>query len=327
MTEQVPEQIPEHSGPSRRGARAGVITLGAAAVAALVVVAIAVAANKADSPSGDGNGTIGGSPAAPSGDVIARATILDDGTNGPQLCLGGVAESYPPQCGGPDVVGWDWDKVTGFDHANGVRWGEFVVTGTYDATAGTFTLTRPAVAAAAYDGNDLPTPGVEPVWNTPCPEPAGGWQVVDPALTSQSSLEQTMQAAQARADFGGAWIDQSINPAADGGVTSSNEGELNDPHHLILNIAVTGDPQAAEVELRKTWGGPLCVSKVQHTDRELQEIQNELSSQPGLLYSSSSNDHVDVTVIWDDGSLQRQFDQQYGTGTVVVSSALQRVER
>ena len=324
MNEQVPEEITERSGPIRRGPRAGAITLGAAAVAALVVVAIAVAANNADSRSGK-NHDIGGSPSKPSGDVIARATVLDDGTNGPQLCLGGVAESYPPQCGGPDVVGWDWSKVTGFDHASGVRWGEFVVTGTYDATAGTFTLTRPAVAAAAYDGNDLPTPDAGAVWNTPCPEPQGGWRVVDPALTSQASLEQTLQAAQARADFGGAWIDQSINPAADGGVTAGNEGELNDPNHLILNIAVTSDTQAVERELRKTWGGPLCVSKVQHTERELQDIQNELSAQSGLLYSSSSNDHVDVTVVWDDGSLQSQFDQEYGTGTVVVSSALQLV--
>ncbi len=323
--EQIPEQIPEQSGPTRRGPSAGLITLGAAAVAALVVVAIAVVANNADSPSGNKNGNIGGSPAAPSGDVIARATVLDDGTNGPQLCLGGVAESYPPQCGGPDVIGWDWSAVSGFDHASGVRWGEFVVTGTYDATAGTFTLTRPAIAAAAYDGNDLPKPGVAPVWNTPCPEPRGGWQVIDPALTSQTSLEQTLQAAQARSDFAGAWVDQSINPAADGGVTSSNEGELNDPAQLILNVAVTSDPQAVEPELRKTWGGPLCVSKAQHTERELQDIQNELSSRSDLLYSSSSNDHVEATVVWDDGSLQRQLDQQYGEGTVVVSSALQRV--
>ncbi len=323
--EQVPEQIPEQNRPSRPGPRAGLITLGAAAVVALVVGAIAVAASNGSSPSDDGN--IGGAPPGPSGDLITRGTVLDDGTNGPQLCLGGVAESYPPQCGGPDVIGWDWSAVSGFDHASGVRWGEFVVIGTYDASAGTFTLTRPPVAASEYDGNELPKPGAAPVWNTPCPEPQGGWRVVDPALTSQSSLEQTLQAAQARSDFAGAWVDQSINPASDGGVTSSNEGELNDPAQLILNVAVTSDPQSVEPELRTTWGGPLCVSKARHTERELQDIQNELPSQSDLLYSSPVNDHVEVTVVWDDGSLQRQFDEQYGEGTVVVTSALHPVKR
>ena len=49
-------------------------------------------------------------PAAP-GEVSTRGivTILDDG-EGPELCLGAVAESWPPQCGGPPVLGWDWKQ-------------------------------------------------------------------------------------------------------------------------------------------------------------------------------------------------------------------------
>ncbi len=341
MTEQTPGQVPgqsgpeqiseqiseqsEQSGPARRGPRAALATLGVAAVVGLVVAAIVFAANQTGSSAGGKPGGIGGAPHGQTGDLIARGTVLDDGTNGPQLCLGGVAESYPPQCGGPDVVGWDWDQVTGFDHASGVRWGEFVVIGTYDATHETFTLTRPAVAAAEYHGGDLPEPAASPVWRTPCPEPDGGWKVVDPTLTSQSTLEQTLQIAQARSDFGGAWVDQSINPATDGGGTPTPEGDLNDPAQLVLNVAVTSDPQAVEAELRRTWGGPLCVSKVQHTERELQQIQSQLASQPGLLYSSTSNDRVEATVISDDGTLQQRLDQTFGPGTVVVTSALQPV--
>jgi len=327
MTEQVPEQISHELGPTRRGPRAGLITVGAATVVAAVVVAIAFAANNADSPSGDKHRNIGGAPGGKSGELIGRGTVLDDGTNGPQLCLGGIMESYPPQCSGPDVLNWDWDKVTGFDHANGVRWGEFVVIGTYDSGAGTFTLTRPAVRGPEYDGAGLPSSGVvTPEFQTPCPAPSGGWRVVDPALTTQASLDETLRQAQARSDFAGAWVDQSINPAMDGGVTPGNEGELNDPSQLVLNIAVTGDLRAAELELRQTWGGALCISQAQHTERELQQIQSDLSSESGLLYSNAGNDHVEATVIWDDGSLQQRLDQRYGSGTVVVTSALQPFE-
>jgi hypothetical protein len=34
-------------------------------------------------------------------------------------------------------------------------------------------------------------------------------------------------------------------------------------------------------------------------------------------------DIVEVGVIWDDGSLQAEYDKKYGTGTVQVWSALQ----
>src|SRR5690242_3299087 len=37
-------------------------------------------------------------------------TVLDPGT-GPELCLGPVAESYPPQCSGPKIEGFEWGDV------------------------------------------------------------------------------------------------------------------------------------------------------------------------------------------------------------------------
>jgi hypothetical protein len=87
-------------------------------------------------------------PAAP-GTVRTRslATVMDTGS--PELCLGPVAESYPPQCGGPALAGWDWLDHRGmFDHQGEIRWGTFMVTGTFDGT--TFTATD-AVAGALYD--------------------------------------------------------------------------------------------------------------------------------------------------------------------------------
>ena len=72
-----------------------------------------------------------------------------DGHRPPELCLGAVAESYPPQCGGPEIRGWDWDDQHGvFDQQGKIRWGQFAVTGTWDGT--TFTVTD-AIPAALYD--------------------------------------------------------------------------------------------------------------------------------------------------------------------------------
>lgn len=101
-------------------------------------------------------------PAA-SGPVRSRtlALVMDTGT--PELCLGPVAESWPPQCRGPVIAGWDWRK-TGrgmFERQGDVRWGQFAVTGTWDGTALTVT---DAIPAALYD----PMVPEEPTY----PEPA-----------------------------------------------------------------------------------------------------------------------------------------------------------
>lgn len=87
-------------------------------------------------------------PAAP-GPVrtLSIATVMDTGS--PVLCLGPVAESYPPQCDGPPLAGWDWGQYKGtYEAANGVRWGAYNVGGNWDGT--TFTATD-AVTAALYD--------------------------------------------------------------------------------------------------------------------------------------------------------------------------------
>jgi hypothetical protein len=82
------------------------------------------------------------------------ATVMDTGS--PVLCLGPVAESYPPQCDGPPLAGWDWADHRGtYEAANGVRWGAYNVGGTWDGT--TFTATD-AVSGAVYDPAAQPSP-------------------------------------------------------------------------------------------------------------------------------------------------------------------------
>jgi hypothetical protein len=254
-------------------------------------------------------------------EVIGAATVLEDRDHGPQLCLGGVLDSYPPQCGGPDLIGWDWDAVSGSEEASGVRWGEYVVIGAYDPAADSLTLTRPAVHADDYDGTEFDQPD-EDVWTTPCDEPVGGWKVVDPSLTTEESMSRALERASRRDDYAGAWIDQSINPAAQGDIGAEDETDLNDPAKLILNIAVTSNPGVAEAELRDIWGGALCVSRAEHTEAEMRAIQDEITRTQGMVSASSSVDRADLEVIWNDGTLQQEMDDRYGAGLVIVTSAL-----
>ncbi|MDP3890348.1 hypothetical protein [Nocardioides sp.] len=271
-----------------------------------------------------GSDTAAAPPAAPTtmptsvpasdGEVHGFATVMDTGT-GPELCLGGVMESYPPQCGGPRIEGFDWADQDGmFDQEGEIRWGLFALTGTFDGT--TFTVTRPAVPGALYDPI-AEEPDEDPL-TTPCPEPEGGWQVVDPARTDQASMEAVFAEASRLDDYAGAWMDQSPNPAD----PTSDPEAMNDPTLVIVNVTVTGDPAAAEADLREVWGGMLCVSRAEHTEAELSGIQQELGELPGLLSSWSGRDRVHVEVVFDDGSLQAWVDETYGDGVVVVSSAL-----
>ena len=243
-------------------------------------------------------------------------TVLDAG-DGAELCLGGIADSLPPQCGGPPLVGWNWSEHDGdYEQRNGVRWGEFVVTGTFDGTSLTPTEVVPA---AKWDG-EYADGGRD--FTSPCPEPEGGWRVLDPERTTRQTEEATMRAASGLDDYAESWVDQTINPLYDDPDGVEKEMGMNDPKLLVINVRVTGDVAAAEAALRETWGGALCVSRAQHTDAELERVQKAMNDVPGVLYTDRGQDRVDVGVTYDDGSVQAWADDTYGEGTARVSSAL-----
>ncbi len=277
---------------------------------------------------GDAAATLGPSPPTtiPAADVevFVQATVLEK-DDGPQLCLGGVAASLPPQCGGPVIHHWDWSGVSDVaERRAGTTWGTFVVTGTFDGTS--FTLTQDPIPLAVDDPM-APAPEPDP-FATRCPEPDGGWQVVDPARATDAALQRTLRRAKRLDGDGGAWLDQSVNPAAARlGDDPAIEGAMNDPRLLVLNVLTTADVAATEQTLRESWGGMLCVSSAQSTQAERRRIQRELTDLPGMLSSSAGLDRVELEVVWDDGSYQRWADATYGDGMVVVTSALQPVAR
>ena len=212
-------------------------------------------------------------------------TVLDDG-DGAELCVGGVAESYPPQCGGPPITHWDWAEHDGdYENASGVRWGEFHVVGTFDGERFTTTEVTPVGEF------DAPAEPEDPPRGTPCPEPDGGWQVLDPAKTTDETMNRVFGAASKRDDYATSWMDQTINPAYP---FDGEDAELvaNDPTKLVVNVAVTGDVEAAEAELREIWGGALCVSEAPYTDAELQRIQREVDEVPGMTSSGTDDAFV-----------------------------------
>jgi hypothetical protein len=139
-----------------------------AALTALVLAGSACGTGESDTTVSDPGSSPSSSPSTsgppnpvPDGPVLTRglAIVMDEGAGTVELCLGPVAESYPPQCGGPPVEGWDWSDRDGtYDEQGQVRWGSYALTGEWDGT--TFSATD-AVSGALYDPaapQESPTP-------------------------------------------------------------------------------------------------------------------------------------------------------------------------
>lgn len=313
-----PDLVHLHRRAARLGRRRRAISGGCVA-AILAVVAIGVAGLLP--PPTDGRTTTNvvadeGPPDPPPGASGASstryrvdATVLENDDHGPQLCSF-VHLSLPPQCEGPDIVGWDWADVTGEDSLGDTISGYYRVTGTWDGARLTLTEAPvPGGPVGSSESRDL---------STPCPEPSGGWRPVDPATTTDDSLMAAIDGARARADFAGVWVDQRVR----------TEGEENDPSGLVLNVrVVTSDLGEVERALRELWGGALCVTEATRTHAELRAVQ---SSVHGADVVESSVDEVSgvvrVTAYVFDAERQRRYDEAYGQGVVVLSGWLEPVE-
>jgi hypothetical protein len=230
-----------------------------------------------------------------------------------------VMESLPPQCSGPRLIGWDWSEHEGaYAARSGTRWGSFGVTGTFD---GTDLHPTEAVPGEDYDEQPHDDPYLDAL-RTPCPEPEGGWRVLDPERTTDRTEQEAIRLANGLPGFARAWVDQSGNPAQNSEDPYEAERAMNDPRRLILNVQVTRDVEAAEAAVREVWGGMLCVSRAEHTEEELLAIIEDLADLPGILDRGTAGNQVYGGLVYDDGSIQAWLDQQYGEGTVRLDPAL-----
>lgn len=216
----------------------GLLLLACAAAAGLLALGGCTA--DPEQPGGGATGDPGAFPRpAAAGEVVAQGTVLQKNGEEPQFCLGGVADSYPPQCSGPPVLGWDWSVAPQADSASGVTWGRYALTGTWDATA--FTVTQPAIPLSLYDALAQFDPRSD-------------------AANAGASDEATLMRLQ-----------DELNAA------DYNPGTFSD------------------------W------------------------SEAPVLSSWTENGYLWVSVIYDDGSVQEFFDQQFGEGIVAVQSALRDI--
>lgn len=239
------------------------------------------------------------------------ATVLESPEHGPQLCHG-VDLSYPPQCGGPDIAGWDWSAVE-HESAAGTHWGSYVLVGTFDAE--TFTLTEPATVD---DGTVQRPDGEDDQFATPCPEPAGGWRPVDPERATEAAFQAAMQVAQAADGYGGLWVDQRMSQA------ELNEENGNDPQRFVLNVITTQDVDALHNAIREVWGGSLCVSPTVRDEATLLAVQQHVDRDPGVMGSSPDirAGQLVVQMFVATAELQETYDQRYGAGTVRLEGIL-----
>jgi hypothetical protein len=258
-------------------------------------------------------GTIGGSPEPvdPFQPYQADTTVLESPDHGPMLCLGGVADSYPPQCGDVPVENWDWGSVLGEESAAGTTWGSFHVVGTYDGTLFTLIEAGPFQPSPREDGDPV---------DTPCPEPEGGWVSVDASRATEEDMHATMHAAEDEPDYSGFWIDYVEDPG---------EGPVA-PGGIIANVAFTGDVERHTAEIRQRWGGPLCVVEHEWTLEALKRAHRELRGAVGseldlqILGSgiSMTRNQVEAGVVIADEETRSAVDARYGEGAVLLVPAL-----
>ncbi|WP_166869210.1 hypothetical protein [Salinibacterium sp. ZJ70] len=132
---------------------------------ALVVAAVAVVLAVSGCTSGAAPGS--GSPGpvdlvgfAADGVVVGQGGVIQVDGSPAELCLGGVMDSYPPQCaGGVPLVGWEWEAIEGWETASGVTWGDYAVWGEWDGEALAVTG---AIMLALYDPMPYTSPLLDP---------------------------------------------------------------------------------------------------------------------------------------------------------------------
>lgn len=117
--------------------------------------------------------------------VTGLGTVIEKPGSAPELCLGPVRESWPPQCEGIPVSGWDWETNPPDAQSEAgspvTRWGVYAVDGTFDGA--TLTATR-AVSLALHDA--MAEPSAPPA--APPDLSDAEWDAVDVAVRAVPGL-------------------------------------------------------------------------------------------------------------------------------------------
>lgn len=220
----------------------------------------------------------------------ARAFLIQAEGGEPELCLGGVAESYPPQCSGPVVVGLDWDDVPDAETASGVTWGSGWVVGTFDGE--TFTLTEP-VRQEPPEGYEVPEPGGDRDFQPLCDDP---WRGGDEEATAADPMGAVGRLQERAAALPG-YVELYVSDGA---------SEFN------VLLTPDADVEAAHTSLREVWPGWLCVGTIEDTGSSSRVPTNaEAMAASEALASAVGDDWAELGLLsWGPDTIGGTFDVQ-----------------
>lgn len=196
----------------------------------------------------------------PDQELVAHGILMQSSPDAPvEICVGGVAESLPPQCSGPVLLGdFSWEDV-GPERASGVTWTDepWYAVGDFDPDGGpqgSITLTRP-VSGDPPEGYAVPTAAEEVTFPQLCDDPFRGGS--EDAAGDVDAQEQLAVALEDLDGYVTSWVSDGSS---------------------LFNVLVTGDPEEAFEELREVWRGGLCVEQ-----RDLPTQEELLAAQDALV--------------------------------------------
>lgn len=263
-----------------------------------------------------------GTTAAPSYHVRGTAWLIlqnpDDEL--PVACMLGVAESYPPQCVDQlPLRGMSWDDVE-HQEVDGIRFTErgYDVVGDYvpeKGKAGVLTLTAPpspyVVATDTTDPDPSPTSnGAGPFCRDPYVD-------ADPDLENDDARSEIMLHLDERTD-----VVEEMAVGAGGG-------------RLAFNVVVNSDADRTFAELRKLWGGGLCVAyedapseaELRDTFRKIQDAVTAPGEAGPVLDGQATDRRLTVLVYLYTPELEQQIRAAAGDGVnVEIESVLTLVK-
>lgn len=185
-----------------------------------------------------------------------------------ELCVGGVLESYPPQCAGPVLAGeFSWDDVTA-EEASGVTWTNngYYAVGYLDLSGGgqgTLTLTRP-LSQDPPEGYPTAAPDTD-MFPQLCDDPTADIPDVD--QDARTAGADGFDEEQAMNEVARALPGYVIHYVSDGGPTMN----------VVLNS--DGDLDAARAQIREVFTGPLCLAQRDlPSEADVRAAQDALSS-------------------------------------------------
>ncbi len=224
-------------------------------------------------------------PEAHDGRYRTSATVLESPEHGPQLCCA-IAASLPPQCGGPEFLGWDWAAVPA-------------------------EAPRPKTIASPHR---VPSP------------PAAGCLLTrhgpDPARATEAAAEQARAVATATPGFAASWIDQRV-PDADTTPESADDPQR---YVLdVSTTGDVAGLEAALREVWGgslcVSTAPRSEADLLAIHAALPELPGWFGSGPDPLAGV-----VDLSVAHGTLEQQQALDEQFGAGAVRLSSQLEPID-